>query len=72
VIGSAQADDIKAHDHIDGAGSGGTARYGTVTGLVAAIKNTQSGSATGGDKTSATGGTETRPRNIALLACIKF
>ena len=77
AFGSAQADQMEAHSHITGHLNhvshtrtyGGSAASGS--------------SATGGDSasryaanTSTVGGTgnssETRPRNVALLACIKF
>ena len=65
-IGSSQADDFKSHSHTrsatNGFGGGG-----------AAFDVTR-GSLDGGPftaTTSATGGTETRPRNIALMYCIK-
>ncbi|MDP2786595.1 MAG: phage tail protein [Pseudomonadota bacterium] len=62
VLGSAQADDIKAHTHtLPQASTGG----GFITG-------TGDPSGSTGLSTGATGGTETRPRNIALLACIKY
>lgn len=64
AFGSAQADDFKSHNHTvtdlyngDGGGQGaGGANTNTVS-------TTQT--------TSSSGGTETRPRNIALLACVK-
>lgn len=68
VFGSVQMDDFKSHDHVAGSygsayGSGATA-YGGV-GLPA-----------GADKiwtnTKPTGGAETRPRNVAILVCIKY
>lgn len=63
AFGSAQADDFKSHVHMQNAGvkriGGGTVAGGSAIGL-------------GDVDTNATGGTETRPRNIALLACIKF
>jgi microcystin-dependent protein len=72
VFGSAQADEFKAHTHtpLNGnsfltnttAGSQGTFNYGS-----GALVNTGTVSTT-----SSVGSTETRPRNIALLACIKF
>jgi Microcystin-dependent protein len=66
AFGSAQVDEFKSHNH----------SYTSVATL-------NSGSATRGltggtvnqgttNLSTATGGTETRPRNIALLACIKF
>lgn len=64
VFGSAQTDEFKAHTHsltnaVGGnyIGGGGTISTGT-TGGAAPL-------------TTSTGGTETRPRNIALLYCIK-
>lgn len=59
AFGSAQSDVFKSHTHGQGFGSG--AFFGA----------TGSGSYAPGS-TTATGGTETRPRNIALLACIKY
>jgi microcystin-dependent protein len=63
VIGTAQADDFKSHSHLlkrDASGAGAT---GGDTG------NSWNGSYR---TTETAGGTETRPRNIALLYCIKF
>ena len=65
ALGSAQADDFKSHTHgyvnngtgYDNDNNQGGNRYGAYGNAL---------------NTSATGGTETRPRNIALLACIKF
>ena len=72
---SAQADDFKSHNHRPRGLSGG----GILT------LGSQTESFIGGQRASAytdsyggvkhienTGGTETRPRNIALLACIKY
>ena len=69
TFGSSQADDFKSHTHasnIDAPGadiafssSGGTAGRG-----VAYTRTTSN--------VGLEGGTETRPRNIALLACIKY
>ena len=80
AFGSAQTDEFKSHDHIGGharAGGIGYAdgRYGVDT--ASNGSNKVSASAAGSfalhyAKTSATGGTDTRPRNIALLACIKY
>lgn len=60
-FGSAQADQLKSHNHTitsvtnsGNFGAGGAAPYPS-----------------GSTVTGSTGGTETRPRNIALLACIK-
>lgn len=64
VFGSAQADDFKSHTH--------TKQYepGASAANLAPTLNTYFNSATG--VTGATGGTETRPRNIAMLVCIKY
>lgn len=68
VFGSAQTDDFKSHTH-------------TITSRYISLGNPDAAGYTtivdlGGSGTtstpSSTGGTETRPRNIALLACIKF
>ena len=68
VFGSAQADSFKSHAHDlikIGTGSGGslTSWAFTTSGNVYSEANTPS---------SLSGGAETCPRNIALLACIKF
>lgn len=61
AFGSSQIDEFKSHTHTYNAsasGGGASGSGGPVT---------QTGATTG-----ATGGTETRPRNVALLACIKI
>lgn len=79
ALGSAQSDEIKLHGHPyrsgtasvsspDGTGGlqregGNATNYSAYTGTPSAITGQQIGGA---------GGTETRPRNIALLACIKY
>ena len=75
VFGSAQADEFESHSHTlfrNTGGAGGTSNsvpsYPSV-GLTG--EATGSSSYGGGALAQATGGTETRPRNIALLACIK-
>ena len=65
ALGSSQTDDFKSHTH--STGSYGSVGSGTASGTTFTVQNF-SGIAT----VSATGGTETRPRNIALLACIKY
>ena len=80
-IGTAQAQDHQSHTHtVTDPGHQHNIQYYQSTGggeaaasaqiLNSAIGNTVS--ATTGITISNTGGTETRPRNIALLACIKF
>ena len=63
VFGSAQADELKSHTHVyvfTGEGSATTFGAGGTPEYAYDVN------------TSATGGTETRPRNIALLYCIKY
>jgi hypothetical protein len=69
AVGSKQADDFKSHQH------GGTIRYTgpvnhTLNGGFATI--TTGHSYDGGNASGFTGGTETRPRNVALLPCISY
>lgn len=63
VLGSAQSDDFKTHTH----GVWGSLQAGASGSAVTVM----SGSSTAANSGSA-GGTETRPRNVALLACIKY
>lgn len=61
ALGSAQTDDFKSHTHVIGnVGSSGT--FGLV--------DSGTASSSGTKITGATGGTETRPRNLAYLPCI--
>lgn len=62
-FGSAQADDFKSHAHgiVGYSGNPGSSPTISSSVLNQVTVNTQSN-----------GGTETRPRNIALLACIKY
>jgi len=60
VFGASQSDDFKSHNHnVPANGSGASAAQASGNGI-------------GTYPTGFTGGTETRPRNIALLACIKY
>lgn len=61
VFGSAQADELKSHVHSV------SAQLGTAGGA----PQSSGSSSLNPYNTNATGGTETRPRNIALLYCIK-
>ena len=61
VVGSAQLDEIKSHTHAD---QKATANAGSPTG------GTFAGGAPYASTTGTTGGAETRPRNVAMLACI--
>ena len=60
-INTAQSDELKSHSHSYTYAVSRTVSDGGVTGAYP-----------GSTSTGATGGTETRPRNIALLACIKY
>ena len=66
AFGSSQADELKSHTHE------ATQRSSTA-GAAAAFVTIGSGAVGSGSiSLASTGGTETRPRNVALLACIKF
>ena len=76
-IGTAQSDDNKSHQHIQGSAIrqyGGTFDYGvTSSGLSSRIEGTSgAGRYYTHPHTSYVGGSEARPRNVALLACIKY
>lgn len=62
AIGTAQADELKSHAHKYGFSPANYAG-GSYPAVSPAAQN--------GYDTAATGGTETRPRNVALLYCIK-
>ena len=69
VFGSQQSDELKSHSHnINTTNSAASANdnadpiRGSITGGVAASAHS----------INSTGGNETRPRNVALLACIKY
>jgi microcystin-dependent protein len=72
TFGSAQADDFKSHQHTIFGQDNDATPSGNSSNEVANIENSGSGAAYFSRTSSAAGGTETRPRNIALLACIKF
>jgi hypothetical protein len=65
--GSSQADDLKSHNHIiwpvftNPFGSGGSG-----------VNNASGNTTLTNPTTQATGGTETRPRNVARMLCIKY
>jgi hypothetical protein len=67
AFGSAQADAFESHTHTMRNTAADNLNTGTFIKTIDYITNTGTSSTTG-----ATGDTETRPRNIALLACIKF
>lgn len=67
VMGSSQAQSIQSHDHATTAAG----KYTTGGTGTAALGIDPAGTAND-IRTSATGGTETRPRNLAMLACIRY
>jgi len=67
TFGVKQADDLKGHTHVVGSRVNSTA-FGT--GIIAASNSATINGAN--NSTESTGGTETRPKNIAMLYCIKF
>jgi microcystin-dependent protein len=69
VFGSAQGDDIVSHSHF--VNRMDIAQAGATTARVQ-FYEVASGKPISQLNTSASGGTETRPRNLAMLACIKF
>jgi len=78
-FGSSQADEFESHQHIGGFArangfSYSSGRYGVdISGTGTQFSSSSSGTLTlVYAKTSLVGDTETRPRNIALLACIKY
>ena len=79
VFGSAQSDDNKSHGHAYTLCSDNSGASGTSGGFITRnISISYVGPATGARSTAAgrqigvSGGSEARPRNIALLACIKY
>ena len=62
VFGSAQADELKSHVH----------SVSALIGTAGSAPQASGSSSSNPYNTNATGGSETRPRNIALLACIKY
>jgi len=71
VLGSAQADILKAHNHNVGALTISASNTGQGVFNFYAVTSYGGGSSFNGYTTSSNGGTETRPRNIALMYCIK-
>lgn len=69
-IGTSQAGAIESHTH--GPASGSSSFIGNQSGTGAALGTTQTPGLLSVGSTGATGGAETRPRNIATLVCIKF
>jgi microcystin-dependent protein len=69
-IGTSQAGAMESHTH--GPASGATSFIGNQTGAGGTLGASQAPGLTATSTTGATGGAETRPRNIATLVCIKF
>jgi microcystin-dependent protein len=67
VFGSSQGDEFRSHSHQSPTWNGSPGTYevpsGTLYGYDYGVQSAP---------TAATGGTETRPRNVALLPCIKY
>lgn len=61
VLGSSQLDEFKSHTHTQ---NSAPSTFSGATGVASGIF--------GSSQTGATGGAETRPRNVALLICIKY
>jgi len=82
TFGTKQADELKAHTHgvTDPGHTHGTDPYATnqagsqigYTSPLTSRFGDDTGSSTTGISIQSTGGTETRPKNIAMLYCIKF
>lgn len=69
AFGSAQAGSIESHSHTVTRGQQNATSTGCgIANAVQSGQDTDCGTA----PTSAVGGSETRPRNVALLACIKY
>ena len=64
AFGSAQAGEIQSHTH--------NVTYGSASNTSSVDPSRLSNGGLTTVATAATGGTETRPRNVALLSCIKF
>lgn len=65
AMGTAQAGEVQAHSHGMPMGSGSAISSSSVVGRDDWVEGP-------GVNTYTTGGAETRPRNVSLLACIKF
>lgn len=72
AMGSSQADMIKQHEHDIPTGNGNPGSRATITDDIGIVSEANPNLSVGRYYTYSTGGAETRPRNVALLACIKF
>ena len=64
TLGSYQADALASHSHVQ--------TVNTTTGTIGSQGGALGGSQASDNSTASTGGAETRPRNAALLACIRY
>lgn len=71
TFGSSQADELKSHVHSDVTVNGSIADNGDPGNYVLTAATQFQALTNVGGSVGATGGTETRPRNIALMWCIK-
>lgn len=74
LLGSSQADELRQHGHVQTAASAIGVAPGSITGLYGITGGTWNGNSVSGPAQQSTlpsGGAETRPRNVALLYCIK-
>jgi hypothetical protein len=71
-IGTTQSDDFKSHQHTLGDGATTFSTVGDGAGGPYGSIGRSGGGAPRSIQFGNTGGAETRPRNVALLACIKF
>ena len=69
VVGSKQSDELKAHTHTAWSFNDGS---GTEANSIGNFDANGGGRIRSKVVTSSTGGTETRPRNLAVLACIRY
>lgn len=79
TIGSGQAGEVLAHQHKEayssqiGSGAPYAGAFGSSGVASTAYSLMQTTASVGANQmVSSTGGTETRPRNVAMLACIKY
>lgn len=77
TFGSKQEDSVESHEHkTDGSGGSSThvINLGTDGGIdfFSRTANSSDAGYRAGSQTSSYGGSETRPRNVALLPCIKY
>lgn len=72
VLGTVQGDELRSHSHIIPTGMSGSFDPNNPWEVVPPGNRLPNYDYEGGAPTTSVGGGETRPRNISLLACIKF